>query len=99
MFISFIVPVYNAEMYLEECLDSLLKQDLPYSEYEIICVNDGSTDKSLELLCEYKKGIPTSVSSTNRTQEFPRQGILDWMWPVENMCGLLMRMISLAVIF
>lgn len=55
MFISFIVPVYNAEMYLEECLDSLLKQDLPYSEYEIICVNDGSTDKSLELLCEYKK--------------------------------------------
>ena len=55
MFISFIVPVYNAEMYLEECLDSLLKQDLTYSEYEIICVNDGSTDKSLELLCEYKK--------------------------------------------
>ena len=53
MFISFIVPVYNVEMYLRECLDSILKQDLPYNEYEIICVNDGSTDKSIELLREY----------------------------------------------
>lgn len=49
MNISVIVPIYNVERYLEECLDSLLHQTKPF--YEIILVNDGSTDKSLEI-CE-----------------------------------------------
>lgn len=53
MFLSFIIPIYNAEQYLEECLKSLLNQDIPYSEYEIICVNDGSSDKSSILLRNY----------------------------------------------
>lgn len=53
MFLSFIVPVYNTEKYLAECLDSLLEQDIPYEEYEIICVNDGSTDGSLDILRRY----------------------------------------------
>lgn len=50
MFLSIIIPVYNAENYLEECLDSCLTQNLPSEEYEIICVNDGSTDSSGEIL-------------------------------------------------
>lgn len=54
MFLSFIVPVYNVEKYLTECLDSLLEQDIPHEEYEIICVNDGSTDGSLAILREYE---------------------------------------------
>jgi len=49
--ISIIIPVYNVEAYLEECLDSILTQDL--SDIEIICVNDGSTDHSLEILKRY----------------------------------------------
>lgn len=49
--ISIIIPVYNVETYLEECLDSVLTQDL--SDIEIICVNDGSTDHSLEILQRY----------------------------------------------
>ena len=53
MLISFIVPVYNTEPYLEECLDSLLNQEIPHDEYEIICVNDGSTDNSSEILHKY----------------------------------------------
>lgn len=53
MFLSFIVPVYNVEKYLTDCLDSLLEQDIPRAEYEIICVNDGSTDGSFEILQEY----------------------------------------------
>lgn len=53
MFLSFIVPVYNAEKYLGECLDSLLDQDIPKEEYEIICVNDGSKDGSLAILQAY----------------------------------------------
>lgn len=46
--VSIIVPVYNVEKYLRQCLESLLKQTL--MDIEIICVNDGSTDNSLEML-------------------------------------------------
>lgn len=53
MFLSVVIPVYNCEPYLPECLDSLLDQDLDKSEYEIICVNDGSTDGSLAILRRY----------------------------------------------
>jgi len=49
--VSVIVPVYNVERYLRECLDSAVNQTL--REIEIICVNDGSTDGSLEILNEY----------------------------------------------
>ncbi|MCI6693162.1 MULTISPECIES: glycosyltransferase family 2 protein [unclassified Clostridium] len=51
--ISIIVPVFNMEDYIERCLHSLLNQTL--KEIEIIVVNDGSTDKTLELLEEYAK--------------------------------------------
>ncbi|MBR1776177.1 glycosyltransferase [bacterium] len=49
--ISVIVPVYNVEKYLRRCLDSLVNQTL--KDIEIICINDGSTDKSFEILVEY----------------------------------------------
>lgn len=55
MFLSFIVPVYNAERYLGECLDSLLAQDIGKEEYEIICVNDGSKDASSSILQQYQQ--------------------------------------------
>lgn len=54
MFLSFIVPVFNVERYLPECLDSLLDQDISHEDYEIICVNDGSTDGSMEILQYYE---------------------------------------------
>ena len=50
--ISIIVPVYNAEMFLEESLKSLVSQT--EKEIEIICVNDGSTDKSEQILKNYQ---------------------------------------------
>ena len=49
--ISVIVPVYNVEKYLERCLDSLINQTL--KDIEIICVNDGSSDNSAEILNKY----------------------------------------------
>ena len=48
---SIIIPVYNVELYLNECLDSVLGQTC--SDWEAICVNDGSTDGSLDILTEY----------------------------------------------
>lgn len=51
--ISVIVPVYNVEKYVEECLESILNQSM--KEIEIICINDGSTDSSLKFLNNYKK--------------------------------------------
>ncbi|MBD5493518.1 MAG: glycosyltransferase [Lachnospiraceae bacterium] len=51
--VSITVPVYNVEDYLERCLDSLIMQTL--TNIEIICVNDGSTDRSLEILKKYQK--------------------------------------------
>ena len=50
-FVSVIIPVYNAEKYLRECLDSVVNQTL--RDIEIICVDDGSTDSSPAVLAEY----------------------------------------------
>ena len=49
--ISVIVPVYNVEKYLAKCLDTILAQT--FSNIEIICVNDGSTDNSRKILAQY----------------------------------------------
>ena len=51
--ISVIIPVYNAEKYLEKCLNSVIKQTL--KDIEIICINDGSTDGSLNILQKYSE--------------------------------------------
>ncbi|MBR4631854.1 MAG: glycosyltransferase [Elusimicrobia bacterium] len=51
--VSIIVPVYNVEKYLPQCLDSILKQT--FTDFECICVNDGSPDNSLAILQEYAK--------------------------------------------
>ena len=52
--VSVVIPVWNTEKYIEECLDSILAQSI-IDDLEIICVNDGSTDTSLEILRKYEK--------------------------------------------
>lgn len=51
--ISVIIPIYNMEAYLERCLNSILYNT--YTDLEIICIDDGSRDKSLEILLELQK--------------------------------------------
>ncbi len=58
MRLSIIIPVYNLEKCIGRTLDSCLMQDLDMEEYEILCVDDGSKDKSLDILNEYSKTHP-----------------------------------------
>jgi glycosyltransferase involved in cell wall biosynthesis len=53
--VSIVIPVYNAEKYLDECIKSALDQT--YHDIEVIAVNDGSTDNSLEILKKYADRI------------------------------------------
>lgn len=74
--VSVIVPVYNVEKYLEKCISSILSQT--YENYELILLNDGSTDNSYNVLSRYI-GIPnvTIVDKINTGQADTRyQGLL-----------------------
>ena len=57
--LTVIIPVYNSEKYLHECIDSIIKQTL--KNIEIICVNDGSKDTSLKIIEEYSTQDPRIV--------------------------------------
>lgn len=50
VFLSIVIPVYNAGWIIEKCLDSIWSQGLLEEEYEVVCVNDNSTDNTLEVL-------------------------------------------------
>ena len=64
--ISVIIPVYNVEKYLVRCLDSVLGQT--FKDFEVICVNDGSPDKSGEILSEYSKKDNRIIVITQNNQ-------------------------------
>ncbi|WP_034045397.1 glycosyltransferase [Wocania ichthyoenteri] len=55
MKLSILIPMYNAEAYIERCLNSLIMQNIDKKEYEIVIINDGSTDKSLEKVINFSK--------------------------------------------
>ena len=93
--VSIIVPIYNAEQYLRRCVDSILNQE--YTDYELLLVNDGSTDASGDICEEYRDQDPrviviqkenTGVSdSRNRALDRARGKYLqfldsdDWITP------------------
>ena len=58
--ISFIIPVYNSERFLERCVLSILNQETS-AKYEVICINDGSKDKSLDILNRLQKQYPDKL--------------------------------------
>ena len=66
--ITVIIPVYNVENYLERCLKSILYNT--YTNLEIICVNDGSTDNSKKILESYSKTFKREVVINKKTREF-----------------------------
>lgn len=69
--LSFIVPFYNVELYIEECIRSLYHQDIPQEEYEVICVDDCSPDGSRAIVERLQKEYPTlrlMVHTENKRQ-------------------------------
>lgn len=57
--VSVIIPIYNTEEYLARCLDSILNNT--YKDLEVICINDGSTDKSASILKQYSEKDPRVI--------------------------------------
>ena len=74
---SVIIPVYNVEKYLRECLDSVLNQT--FTRFEVVCVNDGSTDNSLEILKGYaeKDSRIKIITQENQGQGVARNNAIE----------------------
>lgn len=62
--VSIIIPMYNAEKNISLCLDSILNQT--YKNFEIIIVNDGSTDNSLKIVNKYKEKYKDKITVINK---------------------------------
>ena len=93
--VSVIIPVYNVEKYLNQCLDSVIAQTL--TDIEIICVNDSSTDGSLGILEEYEKKDkrdPGCDSAQQRSRSCTKQRVVDGFG--ESIFLFLTRMIFLS---
>lgn len=64
---SVLIPVYNVEKYIEKCLNSVLRQT--YQDFEVILVDDGSTDLSGQICDEYKEHYPTKVKVIHKKNQ------------------------------
>ena len=91
MKLSIIIPVYNTEKYVDQCIRSCLNQDLSADEYEIVIVNDGTTDNSLAIVeniaCNYSNIIIISqdnagLSAARNTGLTHAKG--DYVWFVDS---------------
>lgn len=77
--ISVIIPAYNAEKYLTETLDSVVFQTMPNSDYEIIIVNDGSSDHTADILQKYKKSH-SNITVINQENGGPASARNAWTY-------------------
>jgi glycosyltransferase involved in cell wall biosynthesis len=55
--ISIIIPIYNEEKYIAKCLDSIIESEYDKNEMEVLLIDGGSTDKTIEIIKEYQKNI------------------------------------------
>lgn len=79
--VSIIIPVYNSQQYLRKCLDSVISQTL--KDIEIICINDGSTDSSPEILKEYAAKDARIIITDKKNEGYGR-GMNDGL---DTACG------------
>lgn len=91
MKLSIIIPIYNVERYLSKCIDSCVQQNVDYDSYEIILVNDGSTDGSLKIAEKYCSQYPNVklINQSNQGLSMARNNGLkiaigDYVWFVDS---------------
>lgn len=89
--VSVIIPVYNVEHYIEQCVRSVIEQE--YDNKEIILVNDGSTDGTIEVVrrCFHDYPHITIIEQENQGAAWARK--MDWILQKVNMCSIWMEMI------
>jgi len=63
--ISIIIPIFNAQDYIDTCLESLVTQTYGIENIEILCINDCTPDKSMDIVQTYKKRFPNSIKIIN----------------------------------
>lgn len=68
MFLSFIIPIYNCETYIKECLGIIFQSKLSVDDFEVILVDDGSTDTSAEICRAYTEKYPNIQYFAQRNQ-------------------------------
>lgn len=69
--LSVIIPLYNSAKWLPKCLDSVLDQDVPLDELEVICINDGSPDNSEEIALKYQQKYPNTIVVLSQENQGP----------------------------
>jgi len=69
--LSVIIPLYNSAKWLPKCLDSVLNQDIPLDDLEVICVNDGSPDNSEQVALQYKEKYPDTIVVLSQENQGP----------------------------
>lgn len=69
--LSFIIPLYNSAQWLGKCLDSALNQGFDLKELEIVCINDGSPDNSIDIANEYKAKYPGTFVVLDQENQGP----------------------------
>ena len=77
MLFSIVVPVYNVEKYISICIDSIIQQT--YSNWELLLIDDGSTDRSYEICKEYEKKEERIFGK--RISKKTERRDLGWLYP------------------
>lgn len=63
--LSIIIPVFNTEKYIEDCLESIYSNNVATDMFQVVCVNDGSTDNSGNIIKEYMSKYPNLSYEVN----------------------------------
>lgn len=90
--LSIIIPIYNVEKYIRPCLESIFQQDMEESDFEVILVNDGTKDNSMERISDIIKAHQNiiNINQKNKGLSIARNNGIKKQ--VENISYLLIQM-------
>ena len=91
MFLSIVIPIYNVEKYIDRCLNSIFSQDVSPENLEVICVNDGPPENSMQIVNCYANKYANLhiVNQQNQGLSVARNGGMaiakgDYLWFVDS---------------